>query len=88
VLAKQHALALALDQPARELRTQVVVLPAPCRPASSSTTGGCARSFQGVPDPPMSLHQLGVQNTDERLSGVRLAMHLGAERLGPDRLDE
>ena len=32
----------------------VVVLPAPCRPASSTTTGGCARSFQGTPEPPMS----------------------------------
>jgi len=34
------------------------------------------------------LHQLGVQNTDERLSRRQARQHLGRERLGPDRLDE
>src|SRR6202163_3258313 len=51
----------------------VVVLPAPCRPASSSTTGGCARSFQGAPDPPMSCTSSVCRIPMNACPGVRLA---------------
>src|SRR6266853_5561543 len=51
----------------------VVVLPAPCRPASSSTTGGWARSFQGAPDPPMSCTSSVCRIPMNACPGVRLA---------------
>src|SRR6266853_5179906 len=50
----------------------VVVLPAPCRPASSSTTGGCARSFQGAPAPPMSCTSSVCRMPMNACPGVRL----------------
>src|ERR1700681_592603 len=59
----------------------VVVLPAPCRPASSSTTGGCARSFQGAPDPPMSWTSSVCRIPMNACPGVRLASTSAASAL-------
>ena len=67
----------------------VVVLPAPCRPASSTTTGGCARSSKPVRA--CAAHerdQLLVQDADERLAGREAGGDFGAERLLLDALDE
>ena len=84
---EQHALALALDQPPRELRRG----------------GGLAGALQArqqhydrrlraqLPGHARAAHeprQLGVQNADERLTRRQAREHLGTERLGPDRLDE
>jgi len=67
---EQHALALGARQVSAGQLRRGGVLPAPCRPASSSTTGGCARSFQVVPDPPMSCTSSLVQNADDACPGV------------------
>ena len=67
----------------------VVVLPAPCRPASSTTTGGCARSSKPAARAAHERDQLLVQDADEglaRASGWRCTSAPSAFCL--DALDE
>ena len=66
----------------------VVVLPAPCRPASSSTTGGWARSSKRAARTTHQLDQLLVQDADECLARSEAGGDFGAERLLLDALDE
>ncbi len=66
----------------------VVVLPAPCKPASSTTTGGWARNSNRATFAAHDLHQLPVQDADEGLSGSEARGDFGAQRLLLDALDE
>ena len=66
----------------------VVVLPAPCRPANNTTTGGCARKLEARPFAAHERDELLVQDADERLAGRQAGGDFRAERLLLDPLDE
>ena len=66
----------------------VVVLPAPCRPANNTTTGGCARNSKRAALAAHERDQLLVQDADEGLAGREAGGDLGAERLLLHALDE
>ncbi len=59
----------------------VVVLPAPCSPASSTTSGGCARSAKPAALAAYERHQFPVQDADEGLPGAAGSRRL--RRPGP-----
>ena len=66
----------------------VVVLPAPCRPASSTTCGGCTLSAKPAGVLAEQHYQLPMQDADERLSRRQAGGHFGAECAHLDAVDE
>ena len=65
-----------------------VVLPAPCRPASRITTGGCARRLSGRTPSPISAISSSWMMRDQRLARRQALVDLLPDDLGADRLDE
>ena len=63
----------------------VVVLPAPCRPASRITAGGCVANDSGAAAPPISAVSSRCTTPTSAWPGVSDADDLLAERLLPDR---
>ncbi len=66
----------------------VVVLPAPCRPASSTTTGGVACRLSPRPGSPMTRVSSSWMTPMNAWPGVRLSHHLGADRARARRIGE
>ncbi len=66
----------------------MVVLPAPCRPASRITAGGCVAKSSGSRRAAHQRRELALDDADQRLAGRQRADDLVAERLLADRRDE